>query len=158
MKYLLFPFLFYCFLVPAQYHAAEVSTGIFINQFDAFNKEYSMRSYSPGLSLKVKHYLDYPGFKWIGTNIELNKTMYEPLNFNLGLAVRHSVFNDFLELELLAPILNMNLSGNEAGQYNTPFGFAVHIFSGKVKLSIRELFFKNGINTRLSFRYGIGKI
>jgi len=136
------------------YHAATFSTGLYMDQFDVFSEAKKMRNYKPGINIKMKHWLDYPGFKWLGTNAEINRTDSKT-KFNLGLAFRANFYNNFLEVELLAPLLNMNLSGAEKGQYNTPFGFAVHLFTGPLVIDIRELFYKNGLNTRICLSYRI---
>ena len=152
MKTILFAILVSISAYGQSYHHAEFSIGGHIDQYNETGEQGFERSYYPGFNITMNHNLTH-GFEWLGTTAAICYNNDIGTTFNLGLVVRSTVFKDFLEIEFIPPMMNMSLKKENKGQYNTPFGIGFNFFRGKVKLSVRELFFKNGIVSRVGLSY-----
>lgn len=108
------------------------------------------KSLYKGIGINFRYTLDYEPLKWIGANTSFSYDKFNGLIFNTGFYVRLYLYEEFITVDALFPIMNMSLEHEKFGYYNTPFGFEATFFRGPFKLGIRELFYKGGVVSRLT--------
>lgn len=91
------------------------------------------------------------GIDWIGSRAMVQYDKEHQLVLSHSVRVHFSIFKDFINIDLLPFMLNMNIA-NEGVRYNTPSGFEVSLFRGKTKFTIRQMYFKKVIMSRFGLR------
>tara|TARA_R110000796_G_scaffold231853_3_gene349888 strand:- start:7954 stop:8472 length:519 start_codon:yes stop_codon:yes gene_type:complete len=138
-------------------HFAEPSIGTYVEYAQVVVSEdegsrYTGKTFYPCLELDFKHGLR--GIEYIGTNfgLRIDNDLQMPV-FYLGITLRHKFFNNFVQGSLILPRMTMPFDGWKPIGYNAPFGFAVRVFKGHLRLRSETLFYKNGFTTRVGMFY-----